>query len=143
MESLYETFGNETSYAVRRGKLVKFLENSTVAFPIPEASVEILTSMLDPDQKGIDATRIDAVKARLTNIGFDQLTTNALAVALIKIAKMQGVHPMSYFDLNDDAIKLAADTYSALNSIRPKGNLVGLSELKNNAKSRVAKTIRP
>lgn len=143
MDSLYETFGNEPSYAVRRGKLVKFLENSTINFPIPEASVEILTSMLDPEQQGIDATRIDAVRARLTNIGFDELTTNALAVALIKIAKMQGVHPMSYFDLNDDAIRLAADTYAALNTVRPKGNLVGLSTLKDNSKSRVAKSIRP
>jgi hypothetical protein len=143
MESLYETFGNEVSYAVRRGKLVKFLENSTLSFPIPEASVDILTSMLDPDQKGMDATRLDAVKARLTNIGFDELTTNALAAALIKIAKMQNVHPMSYFDAGDEAIKLAADTYSALNTIRPKGNLVGLSELKKNNRSPVAKTIRP
>jgi len=75
MQSLYETFGNEVSYTVRRGKLVKFLQNSTVAFPIPEASVDILTSMLDPDQEGIEATRVDAVKARLTNIGFGELTT--------------------------------------------------------------------
>ena len=143
MQSLYETFGNEESYTVRRGKLVKFLANSTIAFPIPEASVDILTSMLDPEQEGIEATRVDTVKARLTNIGFGELTTNALAIALIKIAKMQGVHPMSYFDLNDDAIRLAADTYAALNTVRPKGNLVGLSSLKDNSKSRVAKIIRP
>jgi hypothetical protein len=143
MESLYETFGNESSYTVRQGKLVKFLENSTIAFPIPEASVDILTTMLDPEQDGIEATRIDTVKARLINIGFDELTTNALAIALIKIAKMQGVHPMSYFDMNDDAIRLAADTYAALNTVRPKGNLVGLTSLKDNSKSRVSKTIRP
>ena len=143
MESLYETFGNESSYTVRQGKLVKFLENSTIAFPIPEASVDILTTMLDPEQDGIEATRIDTVKARLINIGFDKLTTNALAIALIKIAKMQGVHPMSYFDMNDDAIRLAADTYAALNTVRPKGNLVGLTSLKDNSKSRVSKTIRP
>ena len=143
MESLYETFGNESSYTVRQGKLVKFLENSTIAFPIPEASVDILTTMLDTEQDGIEATRIDTVKARLINIGFDKLTTNALAIALIKIAKMQGVHPMSYFDMNDDAIRLAADTYAALNTVRPKGNLVGLTSLKDNSKSRVSKTIRP
>lgn len=143
MESLYETFGNESSYTVRQGKLVKFLENSTIAFPIPEASVDILTTMLDPKQDGIEATRVDTVKARLTNIGFDELTTNALAIALIKIAKMQGVHPMSYFDMNDAAIRLAADTYAALNTVRPKGNLVGLTSLKDNSKSRVSKTIRP
>ena len=143
MESLYTTFGNEESYTIRRGKLVKFLENSTIPFPIPEASVEILTSMLDPEQQGIDATRIDTVKARLVNIGFDTLTTNALAVALIKIAEMQGVHPMSYFDNNDESIRLAAATYSALNTIRPKGNLVGLDVIKKNNRSPVAKSIRP
>ena len=28
--SLYETFGNEVNYEVRKDKLVKFLENSTI-----------------------------------------------------------------------------------------------------------------
>ena len=46
MLSMYETFGNEISYEKRRDKVVQFLENSTIAFPLPEASVDILTTML-------------------------------------------------------------------------------------------------
>ena len=41
-QSLYTTFGNEISYEIRRDKLVKFLENNTINFPLPEASLEIL-----------------------------------------------------------------------------------------------------
>ena len=33
-ESLYTTFGNEISYEIPRDKLVKFLENNTINFPI-------------------------------------------------------------------------------------------------------------
>ena len=29
-KSLYETFGNEVNYEVRRGKLVQFLKNNTI-----------------------------------------------------------------------------------------------------------------
>ena len=32
MKSLYETFGNEPNYEVRRNKVVQFLENSTINF---------------------------------------------------------------------------------------------------------------
>ena len=36
MKSLYETFGNEPSYEVRRNKVVQFLQNSTINFPCPK-----------------------------------------------------------------------------------------------------------
>tara|TARA_B100000927_G_C16306292_1_gene405564 strand:- start:328 stop:762 length:435 start_codon:yes stop_codon:yes gene_type:complete len=144
MKSLYETFGNEPSYEVRRDKVVQFLENSTINFPLPEASVDILTGMLDKDSaQGMDATRIDMVKGRLQQVGFNKVTANTLAVALIKIADIQGVHPISYFELNEDSIKLAENTYKALNKIRPKGNLVGLSVEKQNKFSKISDLIRP
>jgi|TARA_B100002019_G_scaffold179119_1_gene154696 hypothetical protein len=144
MKSLYETFGNEVNYEVRRDKVVQFLENSTINFPLPEASVDILTNMLDQsDSAGIDATRIDMVKGRLEEVGFNKVTANTLAVALIKIAQIQGVHPISYFELNEDSIKLAENTYKALNKIRPKGNLVGLSVEKKNKFSKISDLIRP
>ena len=144
MKSLYETFGNEPSYEVRRDEVVQFLENSTINFPLPEASVDILTGMLDKDSaQGMDATRIDMVKGRLQQVGFNKVTANTLAVALIKIADIQGVHPISYFELNEDSIKLAENTYKALNKIRPKGNLVGLSVEKQNKFSKISDLIRP
>ena len=144
MKSLYETFGNEINYEVRRNKVVQFLENNTINFPLPEASVDILTGMLEGENsQGIDATKVDMVKARLQDIGFNSVTANTLAVALIKIADMQGVHPISYFELNEESIKLAENTYRALNTIRPKGNLVGLSVEKKNKNSKIANLIRP
>ncbi len=92
--SLYQTFGNEISYEVRKDKLVKFLENSTIAFPIPEASVEILTTMLGEPNAGMNGDEIDLIYSRLTSIGFNEATGKTLAVALIQIAKQQVVHPM-------------------------------------------------
>jgi hypothetical protein len=141
--SLYETFGNEVSYEVRKDKLVKFLENSTIAFPLPEASVEILTTMLGEPNAGMNGDEIDLVYGRLTSIGFNEATGKTLAVALIQIAKQQGVHPMEYFEINETSIKLAENTYKAINKIRPKGNLIGLSVSKTNRQSKIANAIRP
>jgi hypothetical protein len=143
MKSLYETFGNEVRYEDRRGKLVQFLENSTIAFPLPEASVDILTSMLSDKFTGMDPNKIDVIYSKLMTVGFNKATAKTLAVALIEVAKRQGVHPMAYFEMNDESIKLAEATYKALNSIRPKGNLVGLTTIKSNRKSLIANTIRP
>jgi|TARA_B110000908_G_scaffold109172_1_gene128121 hypothetical protein len=144
MLSMYETFGNEINYEIRRDKVVQFLENSTIAFPLPEASVDILTAMLDgQNTRGMDATRVQMVEGRLHDIGFNTPTAATLAQALIKIAESQGVHPISYFDLNADSIKLAENTYKALNTIRPKGNLVGLTIEKENKTSKIANLIRP
>ncbi|MDC1040167.1 hypothetical protein OAQ62_00065 [bacterium] len=142
--SLYETFGNEVNYEIRKDKLVKFLENSTINFPLPEASVEILTAMLGEEQNaGMNADEIDMVYNRLTSIGFNEKTANTLAVALIQIAKQQGVHPIEYFELNESSITLAENTYKAINKIRPKGNLIGLTVGKTNKQSKIANVIRP
>tara|TARA_B100000902_G_scaffold318951_1_gene311075 strand:- start:13218 stop:13655 length:438 start_codon:yes stop_codon:yes gene_type:complete len=142
--SLYETFGNEVNYEIRKDKLVKFLENSTINFPLPEASVEILTTMLGKEQNtGMNADEIDMVFNRLTSIGFNEKTATTLAVALIQIAKKQGVHPIEYFELNESSITLAENTYKAINNIRPKGNLIGLTVGKTNKQSKIANIIRP
>ena len=144
MQSLYETFGNEPDFEVRRGKLVQFLKNNTIYFPLPEASVEILTNMVSRlSNRGMDATKIDMVKNRLEDIGFNGPTANTLALALIKIADDQGVHPIPYFELNEESIKLAENTYKALNTIRPKGNLIGLTVSKKNKDSKISNIIRP
>lgn len=143
MKSLYETFGNEVDFEIRKDKIVKFIENSTINFPLPEASVEILTQMLSQDTSGINSDTYNIVYNRLTDIGFNDATGKTLAVALIKIAKEQGVHPITYFELNEDSIKLAENTYKAINKLRPKGNLVGVTVTKTNKQSKIANVIRP
>lgn len=142
-KSLYETFGNEINYEVRRDKLVQFIENNTINFPLPEASVELLVNMVPTDFKGIDPNKVEIIENRLTSIGFTGPTANTLASALITVAEKQGVHPISYFELNEDSIKLAEQTYKAINSIRPKGNQIGLTVDKFNKDSKLANVIRP
>ena len=143
MKSLYETFGNEINFEIRKDKIVQFLKNNTVNFPLPEASVEILANMLGQENDGINADTYNIVFNRLTDIGFNKTTAKTLAVALIKISKQQGVHPISYFELNEESIKLAENTYRAINKIRPKGNLIGITVSQSNKKSKIAKSIRP
>ena len=133
-KSLYETFGNEINYEERRGKLVQFLENNTINFPLPEASIDILVEMVPQDFKGIDPNKVEIIENRLTSIGFTDPTARTLASALIQVAEAQGVHPISY---------LAEETYKAINTIRPKGNKIGLTVDKFNKDSKLANVIRP
>ena len=58
-KSLYETFGNEINYEMRRDKLVQFIENNTINFPLPEASVELLVNMAPQNFKGMDPNKIN------------------------------------------------------------------------------------
>ena len=97
-KSLYETFGNEVNYEVRRDKLVQFIENNTINFPLPEASIELLVNMVPQDFKGIDPNKVNIIENRLTSIGFTGPTAKTLASALIIVAEKQGVHPISYFE---------------------------------------------
>jgi hypothetical protein len=142
-KSLYETFGNEINYEMRRDKLVQFIENNTINFPLPEASVELLVNMAPQNFKGMDPNKINIVENRLESIGFTGPTAKTLAVALIQVAEKQGVHPISYFELNEESIKLAEQTYKAINTIRPKGNQIGLTVDKFNKDSKLANVIRP
>ena len=43
--SLYDTFGNTTSYEMVNGTLVAYLESATIKFPLPEASSELLATL--------------------------------------------------------------------------------------------------
>ena len=99
-KSLYETFGNEVSYEQRRGKLVQFIENNTINFPLPEASIEILVNMIPGDFKGIDPSKVEIIENRLTSIGFTGPTAKTLASAKSTLLhsleierKLYPVHP--------------------------------------------------
>ena len=140
--SLYDTFGNEIKYSVTQDKLYNFLKNSTINFPLPEASTEILQNFLDPADT-IDPTLLDQVYTQLVRIGFGEANARAMGSVLIKVAKQQGISPLEYFDMNEDTLKLAVDSYAAMNAIRPAGNRVGLNTPINNQKSRQAPFIKP
>ena len=100
MKSLYETFGNEPSYEVRRNKVVQFLQNSTINFPLPEASVDVLTGMLDENaSRGMDATRIDMVKGRLQSVGFNKVHSKHFSNSINKNCRYSKVYIL-YHTLN-------------------------------------------
>ena len=110
---------------------------------MPEASLEILVNMLASDDRGVSADKLDIVFNRLTSIGFAKSNARALAVALIRVAEAQGVHPISYFEINEDSILLAENTYKAINELRPTGNQIGLKISTKNNKSKIENKIRP
>lgn len=140
--NIYDTFGNEIKYSVTQNKLVNFLENATVQFPLPEASAFILQSFLDPADT-VDPVMLDQVYTKLVSIGYGEPAAKAMGTVLIKVAKQQGVSPLQYFDDNKAQLKLAIDSYEAMNALRPAGNRVGLNTPINNQKSRQAPFIKP
>jgi hypothetical protein len=141
--SLYDTFGNEPRYEVRRGKLVAFFENSTVTFPLPEASVKILTELGQPRSKYHDPYVVEQVFVRLSKAGFDAATSRAFAPILLDVAAAQGVSVFDYFNVNDNSLKLAVDAYAAINARRPAGSRIGLTTPKDNKASRFDGLIQP
>ena len=140
--NLYDTFGNEVKYGVTQDKLYNYLKNSTIQFPLPEASAFILQSFLNPAET-IDPTLLDQVYTKLVKIGYAEPAAKAMGSVLIKVAKQQGVNPLQYFDDNKAQLKLAVDSYEAMNALRPAGNRVGLATPVNNQKSRQAPFIKP
>jgi len=140
--NIYDTFGNEVKYGVTQDKLYNYLKNSTIQFPLPEASAFILQSFLNPAES-VDPVMLDQVYTQLVKIGFAEPAARAMGSILIKVAKQQGVNPLQYFDDNKAQLRLAVDSYEAMNALRPAGNKVGLATPVNNQKSRQAPFIKP
>jgi hypothetical protein len=140
--NIYDTFGNEIKYGVTQDKLFNYLKNSTINFPLPEASAFILQSFLNPADS-VDPVMLDQVYTRLIKIGYAEPAARAMGSILIKVAKQQGINPLQYFDDNEAQVKLAVDSYQAMNALRPAGNRVGLNTPINNQKSRQAAFIKP
>lgn len=141
--SLYETFGNQINYDVLYSTLEIFLENSTIPFPLPQASAEILSDLGSADNTPINEALLDQIEVRLQSIGFGEPNARALAMVLIKVAVTQGVHPMEYFSLTEQTLKLTRDAYNAINGLRPVGNRIGMVAPTTNDKSRQSTLIRP
>ena len=140
--NIYDTFGNEIKYGVTQDKLVNYLKNSSIQFPLPEASAFILKGFLNPADS-VDPVMLDQVYTKLVDIGYAEPAARAMGSILIKVAKQQGVSPLQYFDDNKAQLKLAVDSYEAMNALRPAGNRVGLSTPLNNQKSRQSPFIKP
>lgn len=141
--SLYNTFGNEVKYQVVKDTLVAYLENATVKFPLPEASAEILATLLSDTAKSINPDLLDQVEQRLVKSGFGAANARALAQVLMQVAEAQGVNPLSYFSVNDSSLKLTIDAYQTINALRPVGNRINLVMPKKNSSSSYGKIIKP
>jgi len=139
--SLYTTFGNEISYEITQGVLTAYLKNATIDFPLPEASATLLAELIVDDN--IEPQQLDVVYTKLQEIGFKPPNAKAMAQILIKVAKDQGVHPLTYFDNNDSSLQFTQDAYKAMNLLRPIGNRIGLVKPKNNSESPASTFIRP
>ena len=109
---------------------------------MPEASAFILQSFLNPADS-VDPVMLDQVFTKLVKIGYAEPAARAMGSILIKVAKQQGVNPLQYFDDNEAQVRLAVDSYIAMNALRPAGNRVGLNTPINNQKSRQAPFIKP
>lgn len=140
-EKLYVTFGNERKYRITQSTLTQFLQNSTIPFPLPEAASELLANFAQPD--AIDPVQLDTVKTRLESIGFGKPAARTMASVLIQVARIQGVSPMEYFEVNDASLKLTRDAYEIINDLRPSGNRIGLTAPLNNRRSRFSQQIQP
>tara|TARA_Y100001937_G_C7125746_1_gene334827 strand:+ start:1331 stop:1765 length:435 start_codon:yes stop_codon:yes gene_type:complete len=141
--SLYTTFGNEVKYEIRNDTLVAFLENATIKFPLPEASSEILAELAVPKDTAIDPASLSVISTKLVAIGFSELNANAMASVLIQVAKVQGVHPTTYFNMNNDTLKLTIDAFTAINAVRPAGNKIDLKTPLKNSNSNATYLIQP
>jgi len=140
--SLYETFGSEIKYKVTQDKLVAYLENASVKFPIPEASSELLADLAKVKEVAIDPVQLDVIKTKLISIGFKKPNANAMAQVLIQVSKVQDVDPMTYFDMNLNTLKFSVDAFNAVNAVRPAGNKIDLKTTIDNSRSKVSKLIK-
>ena len=141
--SMYNTFGGEVSYKVVQSTLIAYIDNASVKFPLPEASSEILAQIATPKDTPIDSSTLSVIETKLKSIGFKNANARAMARVLIKVAEVQGLHPTTYFDMNQDSLKLTVDAYAAINSYRPAGNKIDLKTPTLNSRSKLSELIQP
>lgn len=143
--ALYTTFGNEVKYELKNHILTAYVKNATVKFPLPEATSDILANLASVDNTPIDPQVLSVIETKLVAVGFNAHNATSMAKVLVQVAKVQGVHPTTYFDMNANALNLTVDAYNALNAVRPSGNKVDLkvSTTSLNKKSNVANIIKP
>lgn len=139
--SLYDTFGNEIGQRITQQTIDQYLKDATVKFVLPEATSEILSALSVPESA--DRPLFEAVKGKLIALGYKEPNAKALASVLLPVADQQGVNPLDFFNDSEAALKLANDTYEAINILRPPGNRIGIVLRQANVRSRVYKLIKP
>ena len=140
--SLYDTFGNEISYDLRRGILTSYIEDATIDFPLPQASAELLERFSDPINT-MNQQHLDMIKSKLEKIGFKKANAKALAPVLITVAKELNTDVLEFFEDSNSALELTTDAYKAINVQRPAGSRINVSAPTVNSKSKVASLIKP
>jgi hypothetical protein len=140
--SLYDTFGNTTSYEIVNGTLVAFLESATIKFPLPEASSELLAT-LTKNNKTYNPAVLSMVESKLQKAGFKKPAAKAMTSVLMAVSDASNVDPLEYFDVNENSLNLTVDAYNAMNSLRPAGSRVGIAVPTANSKTKVAGLIQP
>ena len=140
--SLYDTFGNDVSYEIRGGILSAYLKDSTVEFPLPEATSELLSDLSDPP-KTFNSTVLAMIKSKLEKIGFKKSNANALAPVLLTVAKQLNADPLDFFSNTEASLDLTTDAYDAINNRRPAGSIVSLALPTLNSKSKISALIKP
>lgn len=139
--SLYDTFGNEVGTRINQQTLERYLKEATIKFALPEATSELLAEL--GTTKSINKPLFDAVVSKLISLGFKDPNAKSMASVLLPVAEQQGVNPLDYFTDSDAALKLAIDTYNALNILRPPGNRIGLTIKNESRRASLNKVIRP
>ena len=140
--SLYDTFGNEISYDLRRGILTAYIEDATIDFPLPQASAELLERFSDPINT-MNQQHLDMIKSKLEKIGFKKANAKALAPVLITVAKELNTDVLEFFEDSNSALELTTDAYKAINVQRPAASRINVSAPTVNSKSKVASLIKP
>ena len=141
--SLYETFGNEVKYQISQNTLIAYLENATVKFPIPEASTDILSKLFQDKDDPINPVLLEQIQQRLIKSGFKEANARAMADILIRVAAVERVNVMDYFEVNNNSLKLTVSTYEAINAMRPVGNRINLVRPLNNSATKFRQLIQP
>ncbi|MDA9843194.1 hypothetical protein N9C44_01835 [bacterium] len=141
--SLYNTFGNEVQYKIAQDTLVAYIDNASIKFPLPEASSEILAEIAAPKDTPIDPSTLSVIETKLEAIGFKKSNARAMSRVLIKVAEVQGLHPTTYFEMNQNSLKLTVDAYAAINAYRPAGNKIDLKQPTLNSRSKLSNLIKP
>ena len=137
--SLYDTFGNTTSYEMVNGTLVAYLESATIKFPLPE----LLTTLTTNENKTYNPALVAMVESKLQKTGFKKSAARAMTDVLMAVSSASNVDPLEYFDVNENSLNLTVDAYNAMNSLRPAGSRIGIAVPSINSNTRVAGLIQP
>lgn len=142
-EALYNTFGNEVNYRFLGGVLQRYLQDATIQFPLPDAGSEILANLLSDRIEIRDYVKFDMVRIRLEKAGYKPANARAFAPIIVRVAEIQGVDPLDFFEANSNSLQFTIDAYNAINAQRPKGSRVGMATQPINSDSRANKLIKP